>query len=50
MNESVGIVKPKKLILEGKLDLECGQSLEDIEIVYETYGNLNQDSSNAILY
>ena len=49
MNESVGIVEPKKLILEGKLDLECGQSLEDIEIVYETYGNLNQDSSNAIL-
>jgi homoserine O-acetyltransferase len=49
MNESVGIVEPKKLILDGKLDLECGQSLEDIEIVYETYGNLNQDSSNAIL-
>jgi len=49
MNESVGIVEPKKLTLQGKLDLECGQSLTDIEIVYETYGNLNQDSSNAIL-
>ena len=49
MNESVGIVEPKKLTLQGKLDLECGQSLRDIEIVYETYGNLNQDSSNAIL-
>ena len=49
MNESIGIVEPKKIILQGRLDLECGQSLTDIEIVYETYGNLNQDSSNAIL-
>ncbi len=33
----------------GRQDLECGQSLEEVEVAYETWGELNQHKSNAIL-
>ena len=49
MSDSIGQVKASKVTLEGKLDLDCGQALHDIELVYETYGKLNSDASNAIL-
>ena len=49
MIDSIGQVKASKVTLEGKLDLDCGQALHDIELVYETYGDLNSDASNAIL-
>ncbi|GAB4188218.1 MAG: homoserine O-acetyltransferase [Simkaniaceae bacterium] len=32
-----------------KLSLECGKKLSRIEIAYETFGQLNQDKSNAVL-
>ena len=31
-------------------DLQCGQTLPQVELVYQTYGELNDDRSNAILY
>ncbi|MDM8565999.1 homoserine O-acetyltransferase [Candidatus Halobeggiatoa sp. HSG11] len=31
------------------LSLDCGRSLSSYELVYETYGTLNKDHSNAIL-
>ena len=31
------------------LDLDCGITLSDVEVAYETYGTLNADRSNAIL-
>ena len=48
-NSSVGMVVPHKTEIESSLKLECGKNLEGYEIVYETYGKLNEDKSNAIL-
>lgn len=31
------------------LDLDCGDTLRDVEVAYETYGRLNEDRSNAVL-
>jgi homoserine O-acetyltransferase/O-succinyltransferase len=31
-------------------DFQCGVSLSDVEVVYQTYGELNGDRTNAILY
>jgi homoserine O-acetyltransferase/O-succinyltransferase len=31
-------------------DFQCGVSLSDVEVVYHTYGELNSDRTNAILY
>jgi homoserine O-acetyltransferase len=47
--DSVGLVKPQKLAFDTPLALDCGRSLPDYELVYETYGELNADASNAIL-
>ena len=49
MSDSIGKVKAQKVTLKGKFELECGQSFNDIELVYETYGVLNADATNAIL-
>ncbi|GAA4049672.1 homoserine O-acetyltransferase MetX [Parerythrobacter jejuensis] len=37
------------LTLPGPLPLDNGQALEDVQIAYETYGNLAADKGNAIL-
>ncbi len=31
-------------------EFQCGVSLPEVQMVYQTYGNLNADRSNAILY
>ena len=49
MSDSIGKVKAQKVTLEGKFELECGQSFNDMELVYETYGALDADATNAIL-
>ena len=49
MSGSVGKVIKQIFNLPTDLLLECGQTLKNIEIIYETYGELNADSSNAIL-
>ena len=47
--DSVGLVTPQTAHFEEPLALDCGRSLADYEMVYETYGALNADRSNAIL-
>ncbi len=49
MSKSVGKVTEQKIKLPTDLLLECGQTLKNIDLTYETYGELNDDASNAIL-
>jgi homoserine O-acetyltransferase len=46
---SVGLITPQKIAFEQPLKLDCGQTLNEYELIYETYGELNTDKSNAIL-
>ncbi|TMH34433.1 MAG: homoserine O-acetyltransferase [Betaproteobacteria bacterium] len=46
---SVGIVAPQKTLFAEPLLLASGASLPSFELMYETYGSLNADRSNAIL-
>ena len=46
---SVGIVAPRTVEIKQKLDLDCGKILENFSLIYETYGKLNKDKTNAIL-
>jgi len=46
---SVGIVAPKVHHFDQPLALTSGASLPSYDLVYETYGELNADRSNAIL-
>lgn len=47
--DSVGLVTPKTYRFDQPLHLDSGRELPHYELVYETYGTLNQDRSNAIL-
>eukprot|EP01029_Cantina_marsupialis_P000900 TRINITY_DN10708_c0_g1_i1.p1 TRINITY_DN10708_c0_g1~~TRINITY_DN10708_c0_g1_i1.p1 ORF type:complete len:370 (+),score=53.02 TRINITY_DN10708_c0_g1_i1:706-1815(+) len=42
-------IETKKEIFKEPLHLESGRILEEFEIVYETYGELNEDKSNVIV-
>ena len=46
---SVGIVSPQRFVCNEPLTLQNGSVLESYELVYETYGTLNADKSNALL-
>jgi len=46
---SVGLVEPAKARFEEPLALACGRTLPEYELVYETYGALNDERSNAVL-
>lgn len=48
-DNSVGIVETKIAHFSEALTLECGKTLSEYDIAYETYGKLNADASNAIL-
>ena len=48
-DESVGIVETSYFHIEEALKLDSGETLEDITVAYETYGELNKEKSNAIL-
>ena len=39
----------KKIIVTNPLRLDCGQTIKDFPIAYETYGELNKKKNNAIL-
>jgi homoserine O-acetyltransferase/O-succinyltransferase len=39
----------KQIIINKPLMLDCGQTIKDFPIAYETYGELNQKRNNAIL-
>ena len=47
--QSVGIVTPQRMRFSQPLVLKSGGRLEDYELVYETYGELNAARSNAVL-
>ena len=46
---SVGIVEPQLARFNEPLALACGRELASYELVYETYGELNTQRSNAVL-
>lgn len=48
-HDSVGLVKPSIFHFDQPLALECGVVLEAYELVYETYGVLNESRDNAVL-
>ena len=47
--DSVGLVSPQTLHITEPLPLDCGRSLSQFDLVYETYGTLNSEKSNAVL-
>ena len=47
--DSVGLVTPQTLRFDELLPLDCGRTLPGFDLVYETYGALNADRSNAVL-
>ncbi|MEL0027963.1 MAG: homoserine O-acetyltransferase, partial [Perlucidibaca sp.] len=47
--DSVGLATPRQLHVDAPLLLACGRTLNSYDIVYETYGTLNADASNAVL-
>ena len=49
MNNSVGIVSAQRAQFDTPLVFRSGAALSRYELVYETYGELNADKSNAIL-
>ncbi len=46
---SIGIVSPQTMHFAEPLRLQSGASLRDYMLMYETYGTLNADKSNAVL-
>jgi homoserine O-acetyltransferase len=48
-DDSVGIVETQIIHFSKSLTLECGKTLAEYDIAYETYGKLNADASNAVL-
>lgn len=47
--DSIGLVQPRTLHVDQPLTLECGRELPAYDLVYETYGTLNAEASNAVL-
>ena len=47
--DSVGLVEPKTHHFDQALKLDCGRTLPQYDLIYETYGKLNDSRSNAIL-
>ncbi len=47
--KSIGNVKPQSMHFSQPLPLQSGAVLSDYTLVYETYGTLNADHSNAVL-
>jgi homoserine O-acetyltransferase len=41
--------KLKTLLVKKPLELDCGKTIKDFPIAYETYGKLNEKKDNAIL-
>lgn len=47
--DSVGLVSPKTHHFDQPLRLDSGHTLDEYDLIYETYGALNADRSNAVL-
>ena len=48
-NNSIGLVAPKTAHFNAPFGLKSGAFLPQFDLVYETYGKLNADKSNAVL-
>jgi len=48
-DDSVGLVTPETLHFDDELALQSGRTLPEYDLIVETYGELNDDGSNAIL-
>jgi homoserine O-acetyltransferase len=48
-SHSIGIVTPQVARFEEPLSLTCGRDILSYELVYETYGELNDKRTNAVL-
>lgn len=48
-SNSVGIVAVQTVHFDQPFSVSCGRKLPNLDIVYETYGQLNADRSNAVL-
>jgi len=46
---SVGVTETKKMEYGGEIELKSGKKLGPIQVAYETYGELNEDGTNAVL-
>lgn len=46
---SVGVVVPQTAHFDEPITLACGRELSNYDLVYETYGELNETKSNAVL-
>jgi homoserine O-acetyltransferase len=49
VQDSVGIVEAQRAVFDEPLALSSGATLPQFELLYETYGKLNAERSNAIL-
>lgn len=47
--DSVGLVSPRKVLIDRPLRLACGVELPNHELMVETYGELNAERNNTIL-
>ncbi len=43
------VARPQLMKFEAPLPLQCGASIQNYQLTYETYGQLNSDRSNAVL-
>ncbi|KPK19865.1 MAG: homoserine O-acetyltransferase [Betaproteobacteria bacterium SG8_41] len=48
-SKTVGVVAPQRAKFSEPVRLKCGAVIDQYELVYETYGRLNADRSNAVL-
>jgi len=48
-SDSVGLVEPQAIHFSEPLELTCGRTLSEFDLMVETYGDLNADKSNAVL-
>ena len=49
MEHSLGLTESKNFTYEGEISLTSKKILKNINICYETYGQLNKNGDNAIL-